>query len=130
VTPYTVLHSRSIEALRELAWRAPPGCFLELGVYQGGSAWHLAQIARTTGPRAVSVRHVRRHPARAARRRASRRRLRRYVARGGAARVIPDAHVVPGVFPDSLVTMPPIALAHVDADQYESVSAACRVCRR
>jgi O-methyltransferase len=121
-----VLHARSIEALRELAWLAPPGCFLELGVYQGGSAWHLAQIARTTG-RALylydtfdGIPHA----------------LPEDVHRVGdfgdtsfelVRRAIPDAHVAVGVFPDSLVAMPTIALAHVDCDQYESVNAACRV---
>jgi hypothetical protein len=35
--------------------------------------------------------------------------------------------VVHGVFPDSIVEMPPIAFVHADADIYESTKAICAV---
>ena len=37
----------------------------------------------------------------------------------------PLATVVKGVFPDSMVEMPPIAFVHADADQYESTKNIC-----
>lgn len=40
---------------------------------------------------------------------------------GAVCEAIPYARVVQGVFPQSMVDMPPVAFAHLDCDQYESV---------
>lgn len=37
-----------LEAMCELARATPPGPFVEVGVYKGGSAWHLMNIAKET----------------------------------------------------------------------------------
>lgn len=37
--------------------------------------------------------------------------------------LIPRAHVIKGLFPDSIVPMPPVGFVHADADQYESTKA-------
>ena len=36
-------------SLAAVASTAPPGAFVEVGVYQGGSAWHLYQVAERQG---------------------------------------------------------------------------------
>lgn len=43
---------------------------------------------------------------------------------------IPYATVIKGVFPDSAIQMPPVAFAHVDCDQYKSVRSSLSVLRR
>lgn len=40
---------------------------------------------------------------------------------------IPSAHVIKGMFPQSIVQMPPVAFVHADADQYESTKAILEV---
>ena len=37
--------------------------------------------------------------------------------------LIPGAYVIKGLFPDSIVDMPPVGFVHADADQYESTKA-------
>jgi asparagine synthase (glutamine-hydrolysing) len=44
--PDSVIHPASIEEMCKIAAATPPGCFIEVGVYKGGSAWHLARVAR------------------------------------------------------------------------------------
>jgi hypothetical protein len=119
----SLLSPAAIADLRELAAAAPPGCFVEVGVYQGGSAQHLAEIAAAQG-RALYLYDTFRgipvqgpldsHP----------------VGDFGdtsaeaVREAIPAAIVVEGVFPDSKMAMPPVAFAHIDCDQYESVARA------
>ena len=38
-----------IQAMLVVARQAPPGPFLEVGVYQGGTAWHLGELALEQG---------------------------------------------------------------------------------
>jgi hypothetical protein len=103
-----------------LAASGPPGAFVEVGVYHGGTAWHLARVAEQ-----------------------QRRRLYLYDTFTG----IPyrddaiDSHQVgdfndtsiesvqaaityglciPGVFPASAVEMGKVAFVHLDCDQYRS----------
>lgn len=118
--PFSAVPQHSIDDLMGYAVSAPDGCLVEVGVYQGGTAWHLAQVARDRGVpiflydtftgipfrddvdahrpgdfNDTSVEYVR--------------------------SVIPDAIVVEGVFPASIVPMPPVAFAHIDCDQYRSI---------
>jgi hypothetical protein len=124
----SVLPGHVLQSLLAIAATAPKGAFVEFGVYQGGTAQHLAKITRArgcslylfdtfcgmpfSGPddphqvgefRATSEVRVR--------------------------RLIPDAIVVPGVFPESAKGVEfdaPIAFVHVDCDQHDSVASACR----
>lgn len=107
-----------------LAMSAPPGAFVEVGVYQGGSAQVLYDIAReqqrelflydtfegmpVAGP-------LDSHP------------IGDFAdcSIGAILAAMPGAHVIKGVFPRSMVSMPPIAFVHADADQYESTKAVC-----
>lgn len=121
MTPLTAL-----ESLYTHAALAPRGAFVEIGVYQGRSARRLYAVAQVQGRELylydtfcgmpfqgeldgnpvgswadTSVEAVR-------------------------ARM-PKAHVIAGVFPESLVAMPPVAFVHADADQYESTAAICKI---
>lgn len=126
--PHSLVGQELIEALTKEARVCPPGAFAELGVYKGGTAWHLAAIAREqdrrlwlfdtfTGiPFADDVDHHK--PGDFA-----------DTTRQAVEAVIPDALIVEGVFPESAARLPldPFAFVHVDADQYRSVLAACKV---
>lgn len=111
-------------ALADLAGSAPSGAFVEVGVYQGGSAQVLYDIAQEQG-RALYLYDtfsgmpvsgsLDSHPI-------------GDFADCSADTIIaamPEAHVQVGIFPDTLVDMPPIAFVHADADQYESTKAIC-----
>lgn len=123
--PPSLVGQEAIDDLRDIASASPPGCFVEFGVYKGGTAWHLAQIAREQGrplylydtftgiPFKSEVDH--------------------HVPGDfgdttleAVQAAIPDAIFAPGVFPQTLLTMPPIAFVHVDADQYQSLKDAIR----
>jgi Macrocin-O-methyltransferase (TylF) len=122
--PRSLVSGEVAAAMCEKAAAAPAGCFVEVGVYLGGTAWHLAKVARE-----------------------QRRNLYLYdtfegmpyadpvagdshkvgdfadtsVAQVQAA--IPDALVIKGVFPKlSPVYLPitVVAFAHLDCDQYQS----------
>jgi len=43
---------------------------------------------------------------------------------------VPDSVIIKGVFPESLIPMPPVAFVHADADQYRSTRAICEVMPR
>lgn len=121
--PPSQIGPHALEEMCELARAAPEGCFVEFGVYQGGSAWHLAQIARGQGRELYLYDTFTGIP---------------YKGEYDSHKVgdfadtsleqvkaaIPDAHYGVGVFPGSILPMPPIAFAHIDADQYQSIKAA------
>lgn len=124
----SVVGMSAISALVDRASQAPAGAFAELGVYQGGTACWLAAVARVqtralwlfdtfTGiPFADPVDQ-------------------HQVGDFGdtsleaIAKAIPEAIIVPGVFPQSLdgCLLPSFAFVHVDADQYRSVRSACLI---
>jgi O-methyltransferase len=118
--PPSLIGERDLADMIAMAAGTPGGCFVEVGVYRGGSAWRLMQIAKVqarelylydtfTGiPHKDSIdahnigdfadttlEHVQ--------------------------ALIPEAHTVAGLFPGSAIAMPPIAFAHLDCDQYQSV---------
>lgn len=114
----TLLSPCAMDSLMYYASRAPYGAIVEVGVYQGGSAWHLAQLGRPLylydtftgmpmqGPLDGNL-------------------LGGFSDTSAAAvqAAIPSAIVVQGVFPHSLIDMPPVGFVHADADQYESTKA-------
>ncbi len=119
--PTSLVGAGAIEDLCEIARNAPPGAFAEFGVYQGGTAFHLAKIARTqqrhlylydtfTGI-PCKVQGLDSHEI-------------GDFADTSLAQVmaaIPDAVYCVGIFPETLAQMPPLAFVHVDADQYQSI---------
>lgn len=113
-----------IAELIEHAARSPAGAFLELGVFQGGTAWHLAHLAFQQGrelylfdtftgiPYADAVD------------------CHKVGDFGGVdvqalRRALPGCHFISGIFPGSTAAMnhvlPPLAFVHLDCDQYRSI---------
>jgi Macrocin-O-methyltransferase (TylF) len=112
----SVIPPETLSELTRKAAQTPPGCIVEVGVYQGGSALELARLGRPlflydtfTGIpcRAHDDSHQ----------------IGDFSDTNLVAVMqrIPEAIVIAGVFPDSAVTMPPVAFAHLDCDQYQSV---------
>lgn len=115
----SVISPQGLDSLMYYASRAPEGAIVEIGVYRGGSAVRLAQLGRRLylydtfegmpyqGPRDAgnpvgtfsdtSAEYVQ--------------------------TLIPQATVIKGLFPDSIVDMDPVGFVHADADQYESSKA-------
>lgn len=118
--PHSLVDPEVARAMCKLAQGTPRGCFVEVGVYHGGTAWFLAQAA-SQQMRALYL----------------------YDTFSG----IPyrddaiDSHQVgdfndtsiesvqaaityglciPGVFPASAIEMGPVGFAHLDCDQYRS----------
>lgn len=117
-----LVSTEDTEIMLGVAVSAPPGIFLEVGVYQGGTALYLAELARrqrrqlylydTFAGMPESTDGVDKHPV------------------GDFAdcsyetirRLIPEAFIFKGMFPATLMPlMPPIGFAHIDCDQYESI---------
>jgi O-methyltransferase len=124
--PGSVIGFDGIAHLCEVAEQCPPGCFVEFGVYQGGSAWALARIAEKQGRPIYLYDTFEGIPCKAA---DDSHNVGDFADTSyeQVCAAVPYATVVKGVFPDSLVKMPPIAFAHVDADQYQSVKDAIEV---
>jgi hypothetical protein len=123
--PESLLGPHGVYSICAIAAKAPVGCFVEFGVYRGGSAWHLAQLAQEQGREIYLYDTFAGIP--------YRREIDNHLVGDFAdadyesvCANIPYAKVVKGVFPDSLVTMPQIAFAHIDADQYDSIHAAVK----
>jgi O-methyltransferase len=127
--PLSLLHPEALLELLELAGGTPPGAFAEFGVYQGGAAFAMARLARAqaralflldtfTGiPYAGPHDHHRPGDF-------------KDTSAAAVQRMIPEAHMIVGVFPESLAGHPPLAplaFVHVDADQYASLRAAIQV---
>lgn len=120
----------NIQVMMNVASVTPPGPFIEIGVYRGGSAYCLSQLATSqfrklhlfdTFSGMPEKSEIDTHEI-------------GDFADTDVERIkefIPDAtfHVgmFPGTMPDGLTG---IAFAHVDCDQYESVKAACMILPR
>lgn len=108
------------------ARQCPPGDFVEVGVYKGGTAAALAGVAREQGRRLFLFDTFKGIPHASA--------IDRHKVGDFAdtslktiRKAIPDAICKAGVFPATLTPeVGPIAFAHVDCDQYESVKACCK----
>lgn len=116
---HSLVSEETAKALATLAQSTPAGAFVEVGVYKGGTAWHLSKAAEEqnrscylydtfTGiPYKASMDH---HP----------------VGDFGntsaqeVKEAIPYATVIEGIFPQSAIEMGPIAFVHLDVDQYQS----------
>lgn len=126
MNPPSVIAPCFLSELAAEAERAPEGDFVEVGVYQGGSAAVLAEVARKRKARLWLFDTFAGIP---------------FQKEGVdhhkpgdfcetslelVKAAIPDAICVRGVFPETLTDdVGPIALAHIDCDQYQSVYDCC-----
>jgi hypothetical protein len=127
VTPRSLLTDNILNELMEEARRAPPGDFVEVGVCCGGSLAVLAHVAREQGRRRVwgfdtftgipfqqeGLDHHR--PGDFS-----------DTSYEAVRELVPNAILMRGIFPQTMrPEVGPIALAHVDCDQYQSVLDCC-----
>jgi Macrocin-O-methyltransferase (TylF) len=108
-----------LEALLQVAARTPAGAFVEIGVYQGGSAERLSNLAELQG-RPIYLYDtftgipysdvIDKHQI-------------GDFSDGDEALVrarCPHARVIAGCFPKSAIPMEPVAFVHLDCDQYQA----------
>lgn len=104
--------------LETYAAQCPPGALIEIGCNHGGFGYGLAQIAKQQGRQCYLYDTFEGMP---------------YAAADDihpvgdlkadyeeVKELIPYAHVIKGVFPQSAVEMGPIAFAHIDVDQAQA----------
>ena len=119
--PLTHVEAPKMERLLTEARACPPGAFVEFGVYRGGSAYHLAKIARDQGRKLYLFDTFTGMPYQD---KATDR-----IEAGEfhdtsidtVRALIPDAIICAGVFPATMVDTGPIAFAHIDCDQARGV---------
>ncbi len=119
----SLLRPETLDSLVELADKAPHGAIVEVGVYQGGSAFHLAQAARRKGVPLFLYDTFTGMPYHREGLDGNKTGAFADTSLEAVRSLIPDAILVPGIFPHSLIDMPPIGFVHADADQYDSTKA-------
>lgn len=117
--PHSLVDPLVAQAMCERARRTPAGCFVEVGVYHGGSAWFLAQAAQEQLRMCFLYDTFTGIP---------------YRGEHDSHQVgdfsdtslrlvqaaVPTAMCIAGVFPASAINMGPVAFVHLDVDQYQS----------
>lgn len=123
--PFSLVAQSTIAAMISMAADTPAGCFVEVGVYKGGTAWHLDRLAMNQGRMSYLYDTFTGIP---------------YTSPADhhqvgdfndtdfetVVRMMKVSIVVKGIFPASAVYMPQVAFAHLDCDQYQSIIDSCR----
>jgi len=122
--PHSAIPFEKLKLMFPLAELSPHGCFVELGVWYGGSAYYLAIIAREQERKLYLYDTFTGIPYQDI---ADEHAIGDFADTSVEAikALISDAIVVPGIFPESLIPMPPVAFVHVDMDQYRATRDAC-----
>jgi hypothetical protein len=120
-----------LEFLAALAATCPRGEFVEIGVYRGGSAARLYDVASRQGRTLHLYDTFAGHPVVDAERDNLHQHPQgRYgtdaITPAELRAALPNAVIHVGTFPDTLVNMDCVAFAHVDCDLYWPTLAACR----
>lgn len=120
LVPQSCLAREAIDSLLYYASRAPLGAIVEVGVYRGGSAWHLAQLARQQGRQLYLFDTFEGMPEAGPLDVANPVGKFADTSAEAVQALIPDARLVKGVFPQSLqdVRLPLVGFVHADADNY------------
>jgi predicted O-methyltransferase YrrM len=126
--PQSLIRADALNELVETARIAPPGDLVEVGVYRGGSAVALARVAREQKRRLYLFDTFTGIPC--ANPSVDEHKVGDFgdCSMDDVRAAIPEATIIVGVFPGTLKHVPelgPIALAHIDCDQYSSVRACC-----
>ena len=118
--PPTKVQGKVIQELREIAGSTPPGAFMEVGVYQGGTAWHLCQVAKKQNREVFLYDTFEGIPFQDA---IDHHKVGDFSDTDyeTVKAVLPYATVIKGIFPESAVPMANIAFAHIDCDQYRAI---------
>lgn len=126
MTP-SLIGPKELKELESAARAAPPGDLVEVGVYKGGSAAVLGKVAREQGRRLFLFDTFTGIPFRDDG--VDHHNVGDFDDTSAEAvqAAVPNAHIREGLFPDTLTDeVGPIALAHIDCDQYRSVRACCQ----
>jgi len=126
--PPTLVSLATMAALITLSRESPEGgCFVEIGVYKGGTAYHLAKVAREQGRRIYLYDTFEGIPC-TNKEKGDQHKIGDFndARMQDVVAAIPDAITIKGYFPASMIPMPPIAFCHIDADQYDSIIDSCR----
>lgn len=121
--PPSLVGPNVIAEMCEMARDVPPGAFVEVGVYKGGTAWHLNKICKEQGRDLFLCDTFKGIPYR-----------NRDMgdpclvgdfsdtSESQVREAIPEAKFIVGVFPQSAAEIPMMKLAfvHLDCDQYQS----------
>lgn len=117
--PSAIADERVFVELLEIAGDTPEGCFVEVGVYQGGSASRLTKLAEEQNRPIFLYDTFTGIPFQGAHD--------KHIVGDfketsfeAVRDALPYAKVIQGLFPDSVIPMPKIAFAHIDVDQYKS----------
>jgi O-methyltransferase len=104
----------------------PPGNFCEVGVYKGGSAEYLHEIAVRQGRTLYLYDTFTGIPERS---NIDDHRIGDFGDGDLEAtrRACPTATILVGIFPGTIVPMGELAFCHIDCDQYESIKACCQL---
>jgi O-methyltransferase len=117
----------SLASLNEQARLTPDGAIVEIGVYKGGSAAILDRVAREQGRELWLFDTFTGTPFYHIGLDSNPRGSFADTSEEEIRALFPNAHVIAGVFPSSLVgtNLNKVAFVHADADQYRSTKAIC-----
>jgi O-methyltransferase len=124
----TLVNETNIRQMLNAAYGTPPGIFIEVGVYKGGTAWYLAELAKAQNRKIMLFDTFEGIPF------ADPLKGDKHVVGDfkdtsyeEVRDAIPYATVIKGVFPDCVPKMadgfrvePDVAFVHLDVDQYQS----------
>lgn len=122
----SLINPDGLDLLCEAARSAPPGAIVEIGVYKGGSAIRLYEVAEMQGRKLYLYDTFQGHPHHDAT--LDDHALGRFsdaTTPEALQALMPNAVIVQGVFPDTLVDMGPVAFVHADADLYQTTRDIC-----
>lgn len=120
--PQSLLSPNVLNELMETARAAPAGPLVEIGVYKGGSAAHLAQVAREQNRELWLFDTFNGIPFRDPERDFHKVGDFADTSLENVRLALPDAICVAGIFPGTLPGfLTGVAFAHIDCDQYDSI---------
>jgi O-methyltransferase len=127
----TLLSLPDLQTLAHYAYNAPPGNFAEIGVYQGGSAAVLYEIAEQQGRTLhlydTFTGHPDVHTGADDREQHPPGKFAEAIRPEVLQQLLPNAVIHVGVFPETLTDISPLAFVHSDADLYAPTLAVCRL---
>lgn len=122
----SIISRNNLEAMTNLARSSPVGCFVEIGVFHGGSAWELYKVAMAQGRELhlfdtfkgtpVFTEGLDHHKIDGE--------FTSPLAPDRIRHLMPDARLHIGTYPETHpIDLPPVAFIHCDCDQYLSYRA-------
>lgn len=127
----SLIPQHDLDTLCDLASTAPPGAFVELGVFKGGSAARLYQVAQQQGRQLYLFDTFSGHPIVTEHDDAVIHHVGRFsdsIDPKKLQALLPLANIYVGTFPDTLpADLSDVAFVHCDMDLYAPTLAACKL---